>query len=198
MIYVQVDKGEVTESDDGTITITAASYRYGKPSDPRLVALKGIRKALNGYKDWIYGARSDRPEQLQHKFTWAVAFTLGVLSYGQADAIRSVMPYHGVEWTLVFAIIAAASNLAGWLFVGLARKVGLPMTYADLLDKRLAEYDPLDPAPYRELQSISRNRGEFSHEKIAKWLDAEQKALGVGLGKGRFVNKSLLRDNAAS
>ncbi len=70
-----------------------------------------------------------------------------------------------------------------------------PLEWGELIDKRLAEYDPIDKEAYRYLQKDIDEKGCMDTWKIRKWIQVEREAImrvyhdSLGLTGSEFLRK---------
>lgn len=71
-----------------------------------------------------------------------------------------------------------------------------PLTYAAKLNTLLADYDPISPEAYRQLQDRTRHYGYFEYDFVKEWLDQERRVIedAAGIRKRedtRFLDKKV-------
>uniref|UniRef100_E6QBA2 Uncharacterized protein n=1 Tax=mine drainage metagenome TaxID=410659 RepID=E6QBA2_9ZZZZ len=68
-----------------------------------------------------------------------------------------------------------------------------PSRWLDLIDMKLAEYDPVDKEAYRDLQLDTRKDGHFKDWRVHQWVMQERHALQIARGDFSPTRNDFLR-----
>lgn len=144
------------------------------------------RRQLNAIENAAIGLRDQQttPRTL-------AAVTCGVLAFGGAWLFR------GMSTSLLDLLIAVVALLVA--FSMCYRFSTFAKCWSDVVDRRLAKYNPVSHAAYLELQKATVIKGGLDVNALFHWLEIESAAVAdlapnplAGTGK-RFTEKTLAK-----
>lgn len=94
-----------------------------------------------------------------------------------------LLPVPGAPAALrqVINLFPFAGGVAAWVYM--LRKSAYPASWVDLIDRELAEYNPVDKDAYRRLQERTKAAGYIDFDEVFLYLLAERSTVRVASGQ---------------